>query len=141
MIVCVVGLPGAGKTTWLKSQVKTRFKGYKVFESDSYRTNNFEEDMYTLLQDVTRDISPNKVVEGVQVFRLLRKGLQLGTFKPDEIIVLLTKTDDVRKERYKAREGRYPNAGFDKALLTIWKDYLKLWQQEKVKPIITEIYV
>lgn len=143
MIKCIVGLPGVGKTTWLQSRVKTEFKGYKIFEADSFRSNDFKEDMYTLRYAISRDLSPNKVIEGIQVFRLLRKGLELKDFYPDEVIMLLTKTDDIRRERYKKREGKYPNAGLDKTLLKIWQDYLAglLFVEEKKKPKLITLYV
>lgn len=150
MITVVVGLPGVGKTyqqkLWTKNQgVLCEFAGpgYKLFDTDQYRSDDYEQDLYTLRNALRRDLSPNKLIIGVLGFRLLRKGIELGDFFPETVVMLLTKTDDVRKERFKLREGRLPNPGFDKSLFTIWKDYLDRLKfvEENRKPKITEIYV
>lgn len=140
MLVAIVGLPGVGKTTWLNKNAK-KYAGCKIFRADDYLRFGFEESMYKLREDVRRCIATNVLVEGVQVFRLLRKGLQENDMRFDEVILLVAKTDEIRKERYKKREGKYPNPGFDKMLFKVWNDYLQLLKFETNQPILTTITV
>lgn len=151
MNIVIVGLPGVGKSEALSfwrfkrgpfAKQKSLNFGFKVFDTDDYNTGDYEGDLYRIRLAVAADRSGrDKLIIGVQGFRFLRKGLEKSDFFADEVWMCTTATDDERKERYFKREGKYPNAGFDKSLLKIWLDYKALLLREPFnrKPVIKEI--
>lgn len=148
MNIVILGLPGVGKSEALSlwrfgkgpfKKQKQLDLSFKIFDTDDWRTDDFEGDLYRLRAAVFADRSENKVIIGVLGFRFLRKGLQLRDFYADEVWMCTTATDAERKERYFKREGKYPNPGFDKTLFKFWADYKALLLLEKNKPVIKEI--
>jgi len=125
-IIVIVGLPASGKS-FLANEVLEQYekRNYKMFRTDDYIKYGFEESLYKLMDDLRRDLSPRKIIEGVQGYRLLRKGLQLGTFNPDVVIVVAASSEQ-RHERFKKRPDKKLNRGFDATLEKIWADYLEL---------------
>lgn len=128
-IIVVVGLPASGKTFVANELIEQYAKrAYKLYRTDDYIDWGFEESLYKLRDDLRRDLSPRKIIEGVQGYRLLRKGLELGDFNPDVVIVVVASMA-IRNDRYKKRptsKGKGINRGFDSTLTKIWNDYLKL---------------
>lgn len=131
-IIVVVGLPATGKTILADTIVRTyQTRPLKVFRTDDYIKHGFEESLYVLMADLNRDISPMKLIEGVQGYRLLRKGLETNSFFPDLVIVCCA-TRDIRATRYKER-GKTINKGFDTMLEKVWQDYIHLLSEQFIK--------
>lgn len=131
-IIVVVGLPASGKSTvtdGLMAKYKTRSP--KLYRTDDYIKYEFKESLYVMLRDLKRDLSPFKIIEGVQGYRLLRKGLQLKSFNPDLVIVCIA-DKATRQARFIARDakatgtGKKRHGGFDGMLNKIWGDYMML---------------
>lgn len=113
--VVIIGHPESGKTT-LSDELAVKYPGYKIYHTDDYIGHGFERSVYELMSDIERDAAPKIIVEGVQAYRLLRKGAELGTFDADLIIV--TSRPPVRNPR--AVEH------FGKALDSILADYMSI---------------
>lgn len=125
--IVIVGLPASGKS-WIANELIEQYanRNFKMYRTDDYIKYGFEESLYKMMDDLRRDLSPRKIIEGVQGYRLLRKGLQLGTFNPDVVIVVVASREQ-RVERFNKRtEHNKLNKGFDASLEKIWNDYLEL---------------
>ncbi len=123
-IICINGKTASGKTT-LCNLLKEHMPCYSFFHNDDYKENGFEEGLYDLMQAIDKDINPHKVIEGVQVPRLLRKWKQLG--KPDcDLIIETNCSYENRVTRYEAR-GDFHKVqnlpSFDKTLARMFWDY------------------
>jgi|GEM_PF-3242390 len=123
--VVVIGLPASGKTH-LTNEISAQYssRGYNIIHTDDFMKHGFDNSLYVMMSHLKNDTSERKIIEGVQGYRLLRKGLEQKTFIPDVVIVVVASKSD-RTERYKNR-NKSLNAGFDKSLETIWNDYLAL---------------
>ena len=123
--IVVIGSSATGKTT-IANKLAKKFPGYKVYHTDDYLQHGFKESLYVMRKDLAFDISPKKIIEGVQGVRLLRKGLEHNDFFAD-VIIVCDCTMQKRINRYKKRNElhKLPHlTGFDKMLGMIFKDYL-----------------
>lgn len=80
--VLVIGCPASGKsfiTDLLNNGT------HKVFRTDTYIPHGYVGSLYALLEDVMNVIG-RTWVEGVQGYRMLRKGAEMETYKPDIVI-------------------------------------------------------
>lgn len=132
--VVIVGSSATGKTH-LASLIKEQHPDFRVFHSDDYKNEkegNFKQALYDMMDDIRKDISPRKLIEGIQGVRLLRKGLEQKNFYADLVIVCHADWE-TRVQRYKARgeedKLRYV-PGFDKMLGKIMADYLHMLKEE-----------
>ena len=83
--VIIIGCPASGKT-WLSNKIKS--ENHNVIHTDDYIKHGYEQSMYEALKDI--EISEKKtIVEGVQGYRMLRKGLELGSYFPDIVIEII----------------------------------------------------
>lgn len=120
--VVIIGNPATGKT-WLANELAKR-TGSPLIHADDYMGHGYKEALYVLLDDVVEVGSP-LIVEGVQCYRLLRKGVQLNCFYPD-VVIELTATDEQIKRIYREeRAGKDTKflSGFNKMHQTILNDY------------------
>lgn len=128
--IVVVGLPGSGKSH-LTEKLKSEFPEYSVYSTDDYMQHGYEQSLYKLIDDIQANPNPKKIVEGVQAYRLLRKGLQLNSFHADLVITVEADFND-RIDRLSMRE-KSVNADriktFDKNLTAIWEDYTSTVQR------------
>jgi dephospho-CoA kinase len=139
MIRVILGLPASGKTEFVKRLKQNSME--KFIHTDDYineNRDNFEDSLYDLMRDLASIKNHNIVVEGVQGYRLLRKGLQEQSFFPDEVITCIC-DESIRRERYKRREGKELNKEFDARLIKFWNDYMDLLKRESTKPKFTII--
>lgn len=85
--VVILGAPESGKT-WLSEQLADQFDF--IVHTDDYIKYGFEQSMYRVLDDVVlaQKLGKRVLVEGVQCYRLLRKGVQLNSFYPQLVIEL-----------------------------------------------------
>jgi deoxyadenosine/deoxycytidine kinase len=131
--VVIVGAPATGKSTLGRALADAL--GYKLFASDDYMELGFERSMYKLLSDVMSHDGP-LVAEGVQCYRMLRKGEQLNNFRPDLIIECKT-TLEAAQARYEMRGDANKWSKYlamRKQLDTVWEDYLHI--RRKVVPLV-----
>lgn len=123
--VVIIGSSATGKTT-IANKLAKKFPGFKVYHTDDYIHHGFKESLYALRKDLALDISPKKIIEGVNGVRLLRKGLEFNDFFAD-VIIICDCTMQKRINRYKKRNElhKLPHLrGFDKMLGVIFKEYL-----------------
>jgi hypothetical protein len=117
--VVIIGHPESGKTH-IADELAIQYPDYKVYRTDDYILHGFERSLYVLLGDIERDAAPKVIVEGVQGYRLLRKGAELGTFDAD--LVIVAGRPPVRNPR--AVEH------FGKALDKVFNDYMSMKRNE-----------
>jgi len=155
--VVIIGYSATGKS-YFADALMSMYPAYKLYRSDDYMDVGFKESLYKLKNHIMYDRNnlfkagnlipqPKIIVEGIQGYRLLRSGLEDGSFFANSIFVL-TASKDTRQKRYLMRKDsiqkmRYLDS-FDKTLDKIWTDYkvnLKefKYNQSVPKPRITEI--
>jgi len=123
--IVIIGLPTCGKTTYCEELAK-QYPEHRIFHTDEYIHYGFDDSLYNLMSDVMEHDDSNIIIEGVRGYRLLRKGIQTGLFKPD-LVITCDASMPVRLERYARRGGDAKKLmSFDKTLTTIWNDYLSL---------------
>lgn len=123
--VLIIGHAGTGKTNFVQNIMASyvNLSNHKIIHSDDFISYGFEQSLYVLMEAISKEKSKT-IVEGVQGYRLLRKGAELGTYKPDLIIIIKsTKTNEVYKKRGKNIEKM---ESFNKSLDKIYHDYLKI---------------
>lgn len=134
-VVVIVGLPSTGKTT-LSKELANDYRGwYDHYHTDDYIKYGFEESLYVLRRELKENPKP-VLIEGVQGYRLLRKGVELGDFFPDVVIVCAA-SFEVRSSRYRRRSvvpGAKINRGFDSLLEKFWNDYVTAINNHPRKP-------
>lgn len=134
--VVIIGYAATGKTFLTTQLEKSLPKAAFWHTDDLINQYDFEEALYVLMPKVTANKNALKIVEGIQGYRLLRKGLQLKTFYADVVIVCQA-SKETRAKRIENR-GKNINATFkqDKGLDKVWNDYLALLKIAKKKPEI-----
>ena len=127
--VLIIGCPESGKT-YLLNQFKTT---HKKFHTDDYMRFGYEQSMYQVLEDIKKS-TEKTLVEGIQGYRLLRKGVQLDCYYPDIVIQLIISEQQMfntyRNERDE-KKIKYLK-GFNKMHDKIINDYFML--ENKSKP-------
>ena len=83
--IVIIGSPASGKTT-LGKALAAKY-GQKLIQADDYMQHGYKEALYVMLADLI-EIDEPVIVEGMQGYRLLRKGVELGNFYPDVVIEL-----------------------------------------------------
>lgn len=123
--VVIIGNPATGKTT-LATMLAAQ-TGSRLFHADDYMSHGYKQSLYALLDDVVEADKP-LIVDGVQCYRLLRKGVQLGNFYPDIVIELTATEEQVERVYRNERPGKDTKflAGFNKMHQTILNGYREL---------------
>ncbi len=124
--VLIIGPPASGKTTLAKELYKQNRTTHNLHHSDDYMAHGYEQALYVLMEVLNHPVLT--IVEGVQGYRLLRKGAQLGTYAPDLVIEM-----EVTREQQAAiyESERDPAKlkylkGFANAHQKILNDYFEL---------------
>lgn len=137
-VICVLGKAASGKT-YVGRTISTLYP-IPLLSTDDFRTGNYEEDLYTILEHL-QDKKGALVVEGVQCPRLLRKGLQPEyNFRPDIVIECLisdAKQAEIYRRERDAKKLKYMRA-FNAGLQKIYTEYLFALPEEN-KPLIIEL--
>lgn len=130
--IAILGFPGAGKT-WLSKKICT---GTHIkISTDTYIPFGYEQSMYYALEEANNVIG-NFLVEGIQVYRMLRKGAELDNFKPH--IIIECEISRARMEEIYLKE-RNPDKikylkGFIQANQKVLNGY-RLLMEDQQKPI------
>lgn len=132
--ICVIGKPGAGKTTI--ARLLSKKWGIPLLSTDDFRSGDWENDLYTIMDELEAR-SGAIISEGVQMYRALRKGLELGTYKPHVIIEIEISTKKQREIYLKERDPKKLKymQSFALGLTKVYNEYHSLLQQEENKPI------
>lgn len=123
--IVVIGSPASGKTT-LGKALAAKY-GQKLIHADDYMQHGYKEALYVMLADLI-EIDEPVIVEGMQGYRLLRKGVELGNFYPDVVIELqVTEAQVERVYRSERQAEKLPKlSAFNKMHQTILKSYKAL---------------
>lgn len=134
--VVIVGYAATGKTTLVESFKYSPSLANVWHTDDLINQYDFEESLYVLMPQIAKCRNPLKIIEGIQGYRLLRKGLQLKTFYAD-VVIICTCSKEERARRI-AKRGKDVNKtfGLDKVCDKFWADYQTLLKTAKKKPTI-----
>lgn len=129
--ILIIGCPASGKT-YLANQFKTY---HQKIHTDDFIEYGYEQSMYKVLEAVTSS-ETNTIVEGIQGYRLLRKGAQLGTYYPDVVIELVISHEQMIKIYETERDASKTKhlTGMLKSNAKVLADYLSIIDEER-KPI------
>jgi len=137
--VLIIGPPASGKTTLANELQKVN--KHCLVHTDDYMVYPYEEALYIMMEDMKKLTYPT-IIEGVQGYRLLRKGVQLGTYFPDLVIEM-----EVTREQQAAiyESERDPAKlkylkGFAAAHQKILNDYFELIGDRKPEWIKVNIH-
>lgn len=119
--VLIIGCPASGKST-LSKQLSDN--NHALIHTDDYIKYGFKEGLYVLINDISM-IKSNTIIEGVQGYRLLRKGVELNCYYPDIVIELCIGSEEVFKRYSDSRDlQKLTNANrMHKANEIILKEY------------------
>ncbi len=121
--VLVIGIPASGKT-YLTNSFET---DHKKIHLDEYRRFGYKQSIYHALNHL-KQVKEFTIIEGVQGYRLLRKGVELNCYYPHIVIQLIITVEQMIITYLKEREQRkIPYLkGFNKANDRILSDYFKM---------------
>lgn len=121
--VLIIGCPASGKT-WLSNQFKSN---HTIIHTDDYMQFGYEQSMYEVLNYIIKS-ETNTLVEGVQGYRLLRKGIQLGNYHPDIVIQLIISEERMINTYSSERDEKKIKylKGFNRMYDKIISDYFEL---------------
>jgi len=124
--VLIIGMPASGKT-FLSNLLKRDNPTHRLLHSDSYIKYGYKQALYKMLEDLGKITGPT-IVEGVQGYRLLRKGVELDCYYPDIVIELEITEARMLKTYRNERNGkdiRYLK-GFNQMHEKILSDYFRM---------------
>ena len=130
--VLIIGPPASGKT-WL-SELLPHWSHLSI-HTDNYMQFGYNAAMYECLNDIckTHKNSINTLVEGIQGYRLLRKGVELDCYYPDIVIELEISEKRMHETYKKERDPKKIKylQSFNAAHQTILEDYFSLPNEKK----------
>lgn len=129
--VVIIGWPASGKT-YVSNQLWKDNPDHNMFHTDDYMHHGFVDALYALLKDIKKSKKP-VIVEGMQGYRLLRKGVELDCFYPDIVIELEITEKRMLQTYAEQRPGRDTRAlkGFIHAQQKILNDYKRMYNTHK----------
>jgi len=141
--VIIYGHTKSGKSL-LTKLISEKLENRKYIFSDWYKHLGFKQNMYAILRLISNNNTKEKmIIEGIQMSRLLRKGVQLNNFYPDVVIHIICNYETIKYayindgERHKLRNNLvlYWNNMIDKIFLE-WYNLIKFSDK---KPKIIKI--
>lgn len=120
--IVIIGPPASGKTTLAKSI--SEYTGTGVINTDDYMEYGYKNSLYVMLDDLS-ELTEAKIIEGMQGYRLLRKGVELDCFYPDVVVELSVTQEQVERVYTTERiASKLPKlAAFNKMHQTILESY------------------
>lgn len=104
--------------------------GIKLIKTDDYQHIDFRQAVYTMLDEISKLERANIpfIIEGVQCARILRKGLETGTFTPDLVIRTSCNTSTIEYcYRQDGEADKIKGAlSFNKGVEKIYTEYLDM---------------
>ncbi len=126
--VLIIGCPASGKS-YLGMLLAGMNPGHDLIHTDDYMPLGYEPALYAILEHLqARDGSKPTIIEGVQGYRLLRKGVQLDSYYPD-IVIELSISEDLMHRTYireRNEKKRQYLKGFNGMHRKILNDYRAL---------------
>jgi len=121
--ILIIGCPASGKT-YLANKFNTQ---NKIIHTDDYMKYGYKESMYKILEHL-KETQEKTIVEGIQGYRLLRKGVQLDCYYPDIVIQLVITEQQMMRTYIRERNEKKIKylKGFNKMHDKIIKDYFLL---------------
>lgn len=137
MKIAVIGYPCSGKTS-LSKQLAALYPDHKVIHTDDYKGTDYAEGLSALMDDM--EPYQHFICEGVQAFRVLRKGAELRRLFFDVVIECKT-SEGTQMSRYNAERDaskwQYIPA-FNKSLDTIFSEYRGMVRAMGKEPVYLE---
>lgn len=134
--VLIIGPPASGKT-WLCDKLWNTHMGmyHATIHTDDYILFGYKDAMYKSMSDIV-DAHKNwykTIVEGIQGYRLLRKGVELDCYYPDIVIELEISEKRMHETYKKERDPKKIKylQSFNTAHQTILEDYFSLPNEKK----------
>lgn len=123
--IVIIGCPASGKTTL--GNALAAHTGARLVHADDYIQYGYKEALYVMLADLI-EIDGPVIVEGIQGYRLLRKGVEMGNFYPDVVIELEVTQEQVERVYARERPGKKVErlATFNKMHQTILSKYQQI---------------
>lgn len=100
--IVIIGVPASGKTTL--GRILASLTGQQLVSTDDYMPHGYKESLYAMMDDL-RQITAPVIVEGIQGYRLLRKGVETGEFFPDVVIELKVTPEQVERVYRRERQA------------------------------------
>lgn len=130
--VLIIGCPASGKTYLANYLKKSHGKTHKFFHTDDYMAYGYKESLYVLMNDLMKVRQPT-IIEGIQGYRLLRKGVELDSYFPDIVIELKISEATMLRTYRTERQGKKIESllGFNKTHDKILSDYFAMTNYKK----------
>lgn len=133
--VLIIGRPASGKSYTAEKLARDN-PNHVLIKTDDYKHLGYVEALYAIIDDL-KVLGPkvNTIVEGVQGYRLLRKGVELNCYYPDMVIELEI-TDRRMNQTYILERDPKKLAylkGFNKAHEKVLNDYREMQNKHKPK--------
>ncbi len=100
--IVVIGLPASGKTYVSNYIHRNLAPLHTILHTDNYMRFGYDYSLYKILDDL-KDLPKSVIVEGIQGYRLLRKGAKEKSFLPNIVIQIETSTDSINNVYFKQR--------------------------------------
>lgn len=120
--VLIIGSPASGKTTFA-NELQKQNVGHQLIHTDDYMKHGYEQALYVMMEDIKQ--FKLTIIEGVQGYRLLRKGVELNVYYPDLVIemqITKEKQTEIYANERDAGKIKYLR-GFDGMHQKILNDY------------------
>lgn len=134
--IVIIGRPASGKT-YLSAIINGVLKSLTCIHTDDYQQYGYVDAMYKVLEAVKDDALPH-IVEGIQGYRLLRKGVELNCYYPDAVIEINVTDEQVQRVYEMERDEKKLKylKGFDGMHKKIITDYHEMRNDNKPQWLI-----